>query len=74
MAVNDEVIEEVFSFGEWVRLRRRALDLSQDELAQRVAYSVATIRKIESDGQRPSRDLAEKLAEPLRLAPDERET
>ena len=36
MAVNDEVIEEVFSFGEWVRLRRRALDLSQDELAQRV--------------------------------------
>jgi formylglycine-generating enzyme required for sulfatase activity/transcriptional regulator with XRE-family HTH domain len=72
--VNDEVIEEVFSFGEWVRLRRRALDLSQEELAQRVAYSVATIRKIESDGQRPSRDLAQKLAEPLRLAPDERET
>ncbi|MFN8566101.1 MAG: SUMF1/EgtB/PvdO family nonheme iron enzyme [Kouleothrix sp.] len=67
-------MDEVFSFGEWLRLRRKALDLSQEALAQQVAYSVATIRKIESDGQRPSRDLAKKLAEQLRLLPDEHDT
>ena len=67
-------MDEIISFGEWIKLRRRALDLSQEALAQRVSYSVATIRKIESDGQRPSRDLAVKLAEQLRVAPDEHET
>ena len=74
MTAHDESTNELFSFGEWVRLRRKALDLSQEELAQQVEYSVATIRKIESDGQRPSRELAQKLAELLRLLPDERET
>src|SRR5690349_18405341 len=68
------IMDEIISFGEWIKLRRRALDLSQEALAQRVSYSVATIRKIEADGQRPSRDLAAKLAEHLRIAPEEYET
>ena len=67
-------MDEIISFGAWIRLRRKALDLSQDVLAQQAGYSVATIRKIESDGQRPSRDLAAKLAEHLRLAPEEHDT
>ena len=62
------------SFGAWLRQRRRALDLTQDALAQRVGCSVATIRKIEADERRPSRQIAELLAEVLEIAPDERDT
>ena len=36
------------SFGNWLRRRRKALDLTQDGLADRVGCSVAMIRKIES--------------------------
>jgi transcriptional regulator with XRE-family HTH domain len=37
-------------FGHWLRRRRKALDLSQKELARRVDCSPATIRKIEAAG------------------------
>ncbi len=62
------------SFGAWLRLRRKTLDLTQDALAQRVGCSVATIRKIEADERRPSRQIAELLAEVLEIAPNERNT
>jgi transcriptional regulator with XRE-family HTH domain len=45
------------SFGRLVRMRRRALDLTQEALARQVGYSVITIRKVESDERRPSRQL-----------------
>ena len=46
------------SYGNWVRRRRRALDLTQTELAQRVGCARTTIEKIEMDARRPSnRDL-----------------
>jgi len=44
-----------YSFGNWVNRRRKALDLTQQELAQRVGCSLAIIVKIESDERRPSR-------------------
>src|SRR5262245_31172339 len=56
------------SFGAWLKRRRKALDLTQDALARRVGCSVVSIRKFESDSQRPSRQLAELLAIP----PEER--
>ena len=37
---------EEHSFGYWLRLRRKALDLTQKALADRVGCSVALIRKI----------------------------
>src|SRR5690349_21329156 len=37
------------SFGGWVKLRRRALRLTQAELAQQVGCSGELIRKIEAD-------------------------
>ena len=52
-----------FTFGNWLRRQRRALDLTRQELAQRVGYSVATIRKIEAEERRPSEQLLERLAE-----------
>ncbi len=61
------------TFGRWLRRRRRALDLTQEALAQCAACSVVTIRKFESDERRPSRQLAELLADCLQIPADERE-
>src|SRR5436190_6699713 len=60
------------SFGRWLQRRRKALDLTQDALAARVGCAVTTIRKIEADTRRPSRQIAEILAEVLSIAPGER--
>ncbi len=66
----DELAE--LSFGYWVRRRRRALDLTQAELGHRAGASAATIRKIEADERRPSRELAELLAAALAVPASER--
>jgi predicted ATPase/transcriptional regulator with XRE-family HTH domain len=61
-------MEEINTFGLWVRQRRRALDLTQQELAMRVGCSVVTIRKIEAEERRPSRQIAELLADSLEIS------
>jgi len=66
------VQERTHSFGYWLRRRRKALDLTQEALAQRVSVSVFSIRKIESDERRPSRRLAERLALSLAVPDAER--
>jgi predicted ATPase/transcriptional regulator with XRE-family HTH domain len=65
---------ETFSFGNWIRQRRRALDLTQDQLAERVGCSVSAIRKIEADERRPSRQVAELLADTLQIPATDRGT
>src|SRR5262245_51586910 len=65
-------MSELFSFGAWVRQRRRALDLTRDELAARVGCAAVTIRHIETDERRPSKQLAARLADCLQLSADER--
>lgn len=60
------------SFGIWVRKRRKALDLTQQELAKQVGCSVSLVFKIESDERRPSRQIAELLAEKLDIPADQR--
>jgi len=55
------------SFGRWLKRRRKALDLTQEELAQRVGCAAETLRKIEADVRRPSRQTAERLAEALEI-------
>jgi predicted ATPase/DNA-binding XRE family transcriptional regulator len=50
------------SFGYWVRRRRKALDLTQEALAQQVGCALVTLRKIEADERRPSVQMAERLA------------
>lgn len=61
------------SFGYWLRRRRKALDLTQEGLGRRVACSRHAIRKIEADERRPSRRLAERLADQLAVGADERD-
>jgi predicted ATPase/DNA-binding XRE family transcriptional regulator len=62
------------SFGYWVRQRRRDLDLTQAELAHKVGCAEITIRKIEANEVRPSRQFITRLADQLAIAPEERET
>src|SRR5512147_2735102 len=62
-----------YSFGNWVKRRRKALDLTQQELAQRVGCSLATIVKIESDERRPSRQIAELLVQQLEIPAEQHE-
>ena len=60
------------SFGRWLSARRHLLDLTQDELARQAGCAVVTIRKLEADERRPSRQLAERLAHCLALPLAER--
>jgi transcriptional regulator with XRE-family HTH domain/tetratricopeptide (TPR) repeat protein len=55
------------SFGDWVRQRRQALDLTQAALAQLVGCAVVTIKKIEQDHRRPSVQVAQLLADHLAI-------
>ena len=59
------------SFGAWIRHRRRLLDLTQEELANQLGCSPITIRKLETDERRPSKQLADRLAHCLRIPPEE---
>ena len=61
------------TFGAWLKSRRRQLDLTQKGLAHQVGCSVGTIRKMEADERRPSRQLAGLLAECLEITPDQKE-
>jgi tetratricopeptide (TPR) repeat protein/transcriptional regulator with XRE-family HTH domain len=61
------------SFGALVRRRREALRLSRGALAELVACSEATIKKIERDERRPSPEVAALLAKHLLIPAAERE-
>jgi predicted ATPase/transcriptional regulator with XRE-family HTH domain len=60
-------------FFEWLKRRRRALDLTQDELAKRAGCSVGALRKIESGDRRPSKQLAGLLAKALELSDEDQQ-
>lgn len=61
-----------YSFGNWVKRTRKSLDLTQQELAKRVGCSASLIFKIESDERRPSRQIAELLAQHLEIPAGQR--
>jgi predicted ATPase/transcriptional regulator with XRE-family HTH domain len=65
-------MEQLHSFGAWVRRRRRACDLTQRELAHMVGCALGTLKKIETDQRRPSKLMAERLATCLALPEAER--
>jgi transcriptional regulator with XRE-family HTH domain len=61
-------------FGDWLKLRRNELDLTQAELAQRAGCSVPALRKIESGDRRPSKQLAGLLAKSLEIPTEDQTT
>ncbi len=58
------------TFASWLRQRRKALDLTQAQLAQQASCSLSAIRQFERGVLRPSRRLTEQLAEHLQIPPD----
>ncbi len=63
----------ITSFDDWVRQQRKAMDMTQAELAARVGCATVTIKKIEQATRRPSRQMAELLADALAIPESERE-
>src|SRR5262245_26166483 len=66
----EDRMDAIISFGEWLRRARKASDLTQSELAQRVGCAEGTIRNLEADALRPSKQLAARLTAQLGLPPD----
>lgn len=66
-------MEQHDTFGSWLKRRRRALDLTQGELADCAGCSIVTVRKFEADERRPSRQLAELMADCLQVPLSERD-
>jgi predicted ATPase/DNA-binding XRE family transcriptional regulator len=56
------VVSTALTFGEWLKRRRKTLDLTRDKLAWQVGCSFETIKKIESGDLKPSVQLAELIA------------
>lgn len=65
-------MNDITSFGRWVKHRRKLMDFTQAKLAQRVGCAVVTIKKIEQDERWPSQQMAELLAEHLAVPQQER--
>lgn len=61
------------TFGAWLKTRRRACDVTQKELARAVGCAEITIRKIEADQLRPSKQLARELLELLDVRGNEQD-
>ncbi len=64
-------MSEIVIFGTWLQQRRKFLDLTQEKLAERVSCSLTAIQKIENGSRKPSRQIAERLAECLSLPPEQ---
>lgn len=62
---------EAITFGQWVKQRRKALGLTQAELARRLPCSQVTIKKIETDLRLPSLHLTKLLAYHLNIPPND---
>ncbi len=65
--------ETVITFGHWLKRQRESRGLTQARVAARVGCATITLRKIEASQRHPSRQIAERLADALQVAPQDRE-
>jgi predicted ATPase/DNA-binding XRE family transcriptional regulator len=66
-------MQESISFGTWLRQKRRALDLTQKAFADHIGCAEITVRRMEADEYKPSKELALVLLEKLGIPTPERE-
>jgi transcriptional regulator with XRE-family HTH domain len=59
-------------FAQWLRRRRKALRLTQADLAERAGLSFSAVQKLEGGQRKPSQQVARLLADVLRFPPVER--
>jgi predicted ATPase/transcriptional regulator with XRE-family HTH domain len=69
----NDVAPSTTTFGRWLKERRQSSGLTQENLADRVACALSMIEKIERGLRRPSHQVAERIAEVLRIPEGERE-
>jgi transcriptional regulator with XRE-family HTH domain/tetratricopeptide (TPR) repeat protein len=60
-------VKDAQSFGSWLKQLRRTHQLTQEELAERLACSPSHIRKLEAGLRRPTSQLSERLAREFAL-------
>jgi predicted ATPase/DNA-binding XRE family transcriptional regulator len=60
------------SFGTWLRQKRRALDLTQKAFADQIGCAEITVRRMEADEYKPSKELVVVLLERLGIPEPER--
>lgn len=65
-------MNEPMTLGRWMKRLRADLDMTQEALAQQVGCAVQTIRTFEIGRRRPSRELAERLADVLHVPQEQR--
>src|SRR5215216_3172296 len=65
-------MQESISFGAWLRQQRRALDLTQRAFADQIGCAEITVRRMEADEYKPSKELALVLFEKLGISEPER--
>ncbi|MGE5377506.1 MAG: tetratricopeptide repeat protein [Bacteroidota bacterium] len=65
---------DAIQFGEWLRTRRRMLDLTQQAFADEVGCARVTLRRIESGALKPSKELARMILTRLEIPDDLQET
>lgn len=62
------------SFGEWLKRRRSAWGLTQQQLALQIHCSISALRKFESEERRPSAEVVRQLAQIFNIPPEEHES
>src|SRR5437762_2502874 len=67
-------MNDTASFAQWLKEHRKSLDLTQEDLAERIGCSYIAIHKIEAGSRRPSSQMAELLADLFKVPAEERET
>ena len=65
-----KILTEI-SFGEWLKRRRKAVGLTQEQFAGQLNCSTITLHKIEAEERRPSAQVVERLAEIFNIPPNE---
>ncbi|MCC6613100.1 MAG: helix-turn-helix domain-containing protein [Anaerolineae bacterium] len=66
------MVQEI-TFSQWLKTRRKLLDLTQQALADRIHCSVETIFKIEAGQRRPSPQIARLIADELNIPAHEQD-
>ncbi len=59
------------SLGQYISTRRRLMNLTQEELADRVGVSKSAIAKWETDGGLPDRDNLKRISEVMSVSVDD---
>lgn len=65
--MDDQEVVEDYTFGQWCQKRREARGLTRSKFAERCDISDGYVREIERDHNKPSVDVAQRLAVALRV-------